>query len=283
MKRSLGFSQYLRDFSLRRQITYLLPGIRLGKDGSVWEEKSIVKLYNSAITLHKPEQIILNSLRPSLSKMKMLDIGVGAGRTTIHFAPLAREYVGIDYSANMVDACKKKFSENKKWLFKVVDATNLQVFKDSDFDFVMFSFNGLDYILDHQNRKKAICEIWRVLKPNGIFYFTTHNLNYLWRFCDFKSFSFNEIRRMLLMRIYNWKSWRIIRQRNKNITHLTANNGTHNFGTSNYFISPKYQITALRELGFKEIRVYDLEGKFIEQSSVDENDDNSYLHYLCKK
>ncbi len=262
---------------------YSLLPTRLKNVGSVWEESSIVELYNSEKTLHKPELIILNILKPMLPKMKMLDIGVGAGRTTIHFAPLASEYVAIDYSVNMINACKKKFCENKKWSFKVVNATNLQAFGNNEFDFVMFSFNGLDYILDHQNRLKAICEIWRVLKPHGYFYFTTHNLNYLWRFCEFKSFNLNETRRMLLMRIYNWKSWRIMRQRNKNVTHMIANNGTHNFKVSNYFITPKFQIMALRNLGFKEISVYDLEGKLIDSSIADSNDSNSYLHYLCKK
>jgi ubiquinone/menaquinone biosynthesis C-methylase UbiE len=217
-----------------------------------------------------------------LPNMKMLDIGVGAGRTTIQFAPLVNEYIGIDYSANMIKVCKKKFSGNKKWIFRVINATNLHAFRDNQFDFVMFSFNGLDYILNHQDRQKALCEIRRVLKPNGCFYFTTHNLNYLWRICQFKSLDLHEIRRMLLMRIYNWKSWKIIRNRNKKITHIIANNGTHNFRAPSHFISPKNQVMALQNLRFKEIWVYDLDGKLIEPSSVDKNDNNSYLHYFCR-
>ena len=86
-----------RNFSFREYIAYLLPAIKLERNGNIWENDSIVKEYSIQTTLHKPEQTILNILKPILPNMKMLDIGVGAGRTTIQFAPLVKEYIGIDY------------------------------------------------------------------------------------------------------------------------------------------------------------------------------------------
>jgi ubiquinone/menaquinone biosynthesis C-methylase UbiE len=41
--------------------------------------------------------------------MKMLDIGVGDGRTTMHFAQAAEEYWAIDYSQVMIAAYRKSF------------------------------------------------------------------------------------------------------------------------------------------------------------------------------
>ena len=38
----------------------------------------------------------------------MLDIGVGTGRTTMHFAGLVKEYVGVDYSSALIQACPEK-------------------------------------------------------------------------------------------------------------------------------------------------------------------------------
>jgi ubiquinone/menaquinone biosynthesis C-methylase UbiE len=64
--------------------------------------------------------------------MNMLDIGVGGGRTTKYFFPLAKEYVGIDYSPEMIQACKKKFPELR---FEVADVRNLSLFGDGHFDF----------------------------------------------------------------------------------------------------------------------------------------------------
>ena len=75
--------------------------------------------------------------------MKMLDIGVGGGRTTLHFAPLVKEYVGIDYSQNMIKACQERFAQVS---FQTADARSMGIFKDSTFDFILFSYNGIDYI-----------------------------------------------------------------------------------------------------------------------------------------
>jgi ubiquinone/menaquinone biosynthesis C-methylase UbiE len=43
--------------------------------------------------------------------MKMLDIGVGRGRTTMHFAQAAEEYWAIDYSEEMIAACRERFRD----------------------------------------------------------------------------------------------------------------------------------------------------------------------------
>ncbi len=64
----------------------------------VYGSEDIVKGYSSGEGLQKPEETILNELRNKLPNMKMLDIGVGAGRTTKYFAPLTKRYVGVDYS-----------------------------------------------------------------------------------------------------------------------------------------------------------------------------------------
>ena len=270
----------LIDFSCREYLGYLLPAIRF-ESRDLWENNYIVEEYSKLSALHKPEQIILNLLKPMLSEVRMLDLGVGAGRTTIFFAPSVREYLGIDSSANMINACRRKFFKNRSWVFKVLDARDLQGFRNDEFGFVMFSFNGLDYILDHKDRQKTLSEIRRILKPNGHFYFTTHNLNCLRKDCEFRMLSGSEIRRMLLMRVYNWKSWEKIRA-NKKINYVVANNGTHNFKTQNYFVLPEYQIDELKNLGFKEVIVFDLEGRRLKQSEIRNNENNSYLHYLCR-
>lgn len=81
------------------------------KNLKAYELKDIVDIYPAREKLYKPERIILNLLKPDLDNMKTLDIGVGAGRTTAHFVNLVKEYIGIDYSNNMIDACKNKFSK----------------------------------------------------------------------------------------------------------------------------------------------------------------------------
>lgn len=103
--------------------------------------------------------------------MKMLDIGVGAGRTTHYFAHLTKEYVGIDYSENMIKVCREKFQNYpKKISFEVCDARSLKFFEDSYLDFVLFSYNGLDY-MNHEDRLRVLREIRRATKEGGTFVF----------------------------------------------------------------------------------------------------------------
>ena len=75
------------------------------------------------------------------NNLKVLDLGVGAGRTTKFLMDLADEYVGIDYSQGMINACKKgKLSKLK---FFVADAQNLNFLDSNYFDFILFSYNGI--------------------------------------------------------------------------------------------------------------------------------------------
>ena len=76
-----------------------------------FEAHDIVKNYLTQTYLHKPERTILNLFKNRLKNMRMLDVGIGGGRTTHHFARLVKEYVGIDYSEKMIDACNKKISK----------------------------------------------------------------------------------------------------------------------------------------------------------------------------
>ena len=137
----------------------------------VWESEDIAKEYSARFYLHKPEETILHDLKDKLPNMKMLDIGVGAGRTTHYFAHLTKEYVGIDYSKTMIKVCRERFQKYPiRISFEVADAKSLKSYQDSHFDFVLFSFNGIDY-MSHEDRLIALQEIRRVTKKSGSFAF----------------------------------------------------------------------------------------------------------------
>jgi ubiquinone/menaquinone biosynthesis C-methylase UbiE len=213
----------------------------------------------------------------------MLDIGVGTGRTTNYFAPLTMEYVGIDISENMIKFCNNKFEENEKWRFEVADAKNLESFTDNSFDFVLFSFNGLDCITSGiKDRNKALREIRRVTKKRGFFCFSAHNLNYIWRYCQIGSLNIREIRRILLLRLNNSKSWKDLRKQNGNRTHKVMKVVGHDMIVPLLILTPKTQIAILSELGYKKIQVFDIEGKHLELSSIYENDIDYSFYYLCQ-
>ena len=101
----------------------------------------------------------------------LLDIGVGAGRTVELAAPLCDDYVAIDYLPEMVDACRARYPEIR---VELGDARALSGLPRDHFSVVVFSLNGID-MLNHADRQRALVAINSVLKPGGLFVFSTIN------------------------------------------------------------------------------------------------------------
>ncbi|MFZ0813943.1 MAG: methyltransferase domain-containing protein [Candidatus Sulfotelmatobacter sp.] len=110
------------------------------------------------------------------SGMAILDLGVGGGRTTPYLSSIAGRYVGADYAPEMIAACRKKFPHLE---FEVANAADLSVFQSASFDAAVMAFNGIDYLPD-ETRLRALQEIHRVLRPDGILVFSSHNPHSIW-------------------------------------------------------------------------------------------------------
>jgi SAM-dependent methyltransferase len=78
----------------------------------------------------------------------------------------------MDYSEEMIRLCRDKFPQLK---FMVADASDLSAFSDGSFDAIVFAFNGLDYLFPEEQRWKCLRECKRVLRPGGVFVFSSHN------------------------------------------------------------------------------------------------------------
>jgi len=102
----------------------------------------------------------------------ILDLGVGAGRTAPVLAPLARNYLGVDYSQEMIAAAKRNFPQYR---FSVMNAADLSTLASESFDVIVFSFNGLSYLYPDEKRLACIRECRRVLRRGGILIFSLHN------------------------------------------------------------------------------------------------------------
>lgn len=145
-------------------------------DGNLEKYKSdeVVSFYERQTDLQPCEQhLFARHLTPG---MAILDMGVGGGRTTPYLAEGAGRYVGADYSEEMVAACRKRFPDLE---FCHCDATDMAQFADGTFDAVVFSFNGIDVIRSDEGRARCLAETARVLKPGGVFIFSSHNARIL--------------------------------------------------------------------------------------------------------
>ena len=131
--------------------------------------------YASRDYLDPAERTVLEILKPKMQEWEMLDMGVGGGRTTKYFAPLVKNYTGADYATAMIDVCLEKYGND--YFFFTCDARDMKEIPDNSYDFVLFSYNGIDSFR-HKERKASLKEIHRILKPGGYFCFSSHNLDW---------------------------------------------------------------------------------------------------------
>lgn len=104
----------------------------------------------------------VKKLLEPLKGKKILDVGCGDGKFT---SALARETetIGIDFSENAIRFAKCLVPEAS---FLVMNATQME-FPDANFD-VVTCLDVIEHLPGHRV-KKVIDEIYRVLKPEGVF------------------------------------------------------------------------------------------------------------------
>ncbi len=107
---------------------------------------------------------------------RILDLGCGTGRTTIPLYQNGYTHViGLDISDTMIQRAEELSRSVDADIEYVVGNACALPFPDESFDSALFSYNGMMQIPGKNNRKLALSEIQRVLKPGGIFIFTSHD------------------------------------------------------------------------------------------------------------
>ena len=139
----------------------------------IWADSQVVEEFAAVSSfLDDGERISFEDALRRAPGRRVLDIGVGAGRTVECLHGWASTYVAIDCLPGMVRACAARYPEVD---VRLGDARNLE-FADGSFDLVVFSNNGLD-AMGHEDRRRAVREVARVLGPRGLFAFSTYNLD----------------------------------------------------------------------------------------------------------
>lgn len=147
------------DLNKKQQVTKMFDAISKEYDGlnrvisfgiDVKWRKKVVDI----VALHEPQNI--------------LDIATGTGDLAISLTKTtAIEIIGLDISEGMLDVGRQKISQRKldsKIKMMVGDSENLP-FDDNTFDAITVAFG----VRNFENLEKGLAEIYRVLKPKGVF------------------------------------------------------------------------------------------------------------------
>jgi SAM-dependent methyltransferase len=279
-----------------------------------FDHPDVVAEYASFDFLLEPESVILKELGSHLESARMLDLGVGGGRTTVHFAPRVKEYVGLDSSARMIRACELRFRDRigPKLAFVAGDVRNLSPFAAASFDFVLFAFNGIDSLCGHADRLRALREIYRVCAPGGIFFFSSDNLLHarttlsVWRALRtlLATERYRENPLLLLARptLMARTITRPLQLRRLNAQRLRGGHAVYVYlrpryelstagyaapaeliEIEGYAIEPREQLVQLSMIGFEETRIMSPEGQEVTEEPNSRLKQWQWLYYLCRK
>jgi len=106
------------------------------------------------------------------SGMRILDAGCGSGRNLVYFLRSGSEVCGVDESSEAIARTRRLAAELAPQLpadnFRIEPVEHLS-FPDSDFD-VVLSSAVLHFAGSEDHWDLMIREMWRVLKPGGIFF-----------------------------------------------------------------------------------------------------------------
>jgi ubiquinone/menaquinone biosynthesis C-methylase UbiE len=275
-------STHVREHDLRRlrfAVGSLLKPVR---NAEAYTSSEAIELLSIEDRLQAPEATILNEVGEWLADESMLDVGVGGGRTTVHFAPLVREYVGVDFSAPLVEACRRRFPSRAD-SFRVMDARDLGSIDDASIGFLLFSYNGIDTV-GHVDRARVLREFSRVTRPGGYVCISSHNLQglpALYRLsAEQRSSSYRALRAVvgqLLLRVLNPPLRQMI-----TAPYAELRDGALEFRLRHYYVRPTEQLEQLHRVHLKDVRVFGLDGRELDQSELGSATD-PWLYYLARR
>jgi ubiquinone/menaquinone biosynthesis C-methylase UbiE len=139
---------------------------------TTYEHPSIVSRYTT-VGLWPAEEILILDFVPEGARI--LDLGCGAGRTSVALAAMGLEVVGIDISDSMVQAAREQARlADVSASFQVMNTMALD-FPDNSFDVALYSYNGIELLPGVRGKRLMFEEVARVLRPEGRLIFSSHS------------------------------------------------------------------------------------------------------------
>ena len=121
------------------------------------------------IDIYLFDQLLKNRIT---SEMRLLDAGCGGGRNLVYFLRSGYDACGVDESNAAITQVRKLAATLAPQIppdnFRV-EAVEQMSFDDASFDIVISSA-VLHFARDEEHWQHMVAEMWRVLRPGGIFF-----------------------------------------------------------------------------------------------------------------
>lgn len=250
-----------------------------------WSAGDYVREY-SGTGLTAVEAILVARHRDALSGA-VLELGCGAGRLTRVLAALSDDVHAIDVSERMVAACRRNVPAAR---VDVGDLRDLPGIQSASAGAVVAAANVLD-VLGDAERKAVLAAIHRILRPDGLLLFSTHNRAHIplmhrpTRLLDpIPSLSARAVVRALGQarqvptRLGNRRRAR--RYERSEPGYAIVNDGAHDNRLAHYYIDRDAQQRQLAEAGLEVVACLDIEGR--EVAAGQDAAASSALHYAAR-
>ncbi len=136
-----------------------------------WDKNS--KIY-ALYYLNQPRFQFFDRYIPQWQGLKVLDVGCGGGFSCEFMAKKGTITYGIDSSAKCIETAQRHSCKNGLDINYKVGVAESLPYQDNTFD-VVICVDVLEHVSDY---RQVVSEIYRVLKPGGIFFYDTINRNF---------------------------------------------------------------------------------------------------------
>jgi SAM-dependent methyltransferase len=239
----------------------------------VFEESVVVDMY-AANNPHGPsaQELICLKFVPASHRHSVLDMGIGAGRTSTFLPAEFTQYVGFDYSSRMVEMAKRSFPSLD---IRLIDARSFELGQHFD----CLYFNGIDFV-SPEDRHLILNTVREHTAEGGYFIYRTHNLGFR-RVRDWQNnLIAAELRnpgkwpKRLPNRLkYFWKQ-----RQNKEAGWAVVNDSALYFGFLVVYVDIEKEQQLLRRYGFDTIAIIGNN-----KNEIGFNQDDGWVNIVAKK